>query len=162
MCKSNINCQEKKCLKCHVTDEKMQANIYDIDIQTVLTGMLKRLSPSIEEYKEKILNGIDVDSKQDVPFGILYKQLLDQFGTENIISLILHLDGISLTKSTGLKMWLFSGAFVELPSILRYRRYNMILLSIWIGYVEPNPDLWLKPIINELHNIKKKGNVLRF
>ncbi|CAF1489614.1 unnamed protein product [Adineta steineri] len=158
MCKSNIHYQVKKCLTCHVTDEKMQANIYDTNIRTVLTGMLKRLSSSIEEYKEKILNGIDVDSTQDIPFGILYKRLLDQFGTENIVSLILHLDGIALTKSTGLKLWLFTGSFVELPSILRYRRHNMILLSIWIGYIESNPDLWLKPIINELHSIKRQGD----
>jgi len=119
--------------------------------------MLKRLSCSIEEYKEKILNNIDVDSTQDILFGALYKKFLNQYPIENIISLLLHLDGIGLTKSTGLKMWLFSGAFFELPPTLRYRRHNMILLSIWIGYVEPNPDLWLKFIVNELDDIKKQG-----
>ena len=76
---------------------------------------------------------------------------------QNIISLILHLDGVSLTKSSKLKLWLFSGSFVEVPPKLRFRRYNMILLSIWIGCTEPPADLWLNGIIDSISRLKREG-----
>jgi hypothetical protein len=157
MCKTDLYIDEKQCSRCQITDEKMKADIYDVDIHRVLKSMLKRLSFYIEEYKHKIINNIDEDGTKDIPFGRLYKKLLEKHCSENIISLILHLDGIGLTRSTNLKMWLFSGALVELPPILRYRRHNMILLSIWIGYAEPDPDIWLRSTIIELIHIKAQG-----
>ncbi|CAF1667070.1 unnamed protein product [Didymodactylos carnosus] len=32
-------------------------------------------------------------------------------------------------------------------------------MSIWVGYTEPQPHLWLKTIINELDHIKKQEAV---
>ncbi|CAF0969981.1 unnamed protein product [Rotaria sordida] len=154
ICKTDLHFNEKKCSRCQVSDEKMKADIYDVDIKKVLTCMLKRLSPDIEKYKQKIKNNIDDNGIKDIPFARLYRTLLEKYDRDNIISLILHLDGIALTRSTRLKMWLFSGAMVELPSILRYRRYNMALLSIWVGFVEPDPDLWLRYIVSELNHMK--------
>jgi hypothetical protein len=57
-----------------------------------------------------------------------------------------------------LKLWLFSGAIVELPPKLRQRRHNMMLMSIWVAYSEPDPSLWLKQIVNELSYLKTRGN----
>ena len=105
-----------------------------------------------------IANGTDERGTRDIPFARLYRDLLAKHGTENIISLILHLDGISLTSSTRLKMWLFSGAIVELPPKHRYQRYNMILMSVWVAYVEPDPHLWLRTSIVALRNLKDQGN----
>jgi hypothetical protein len=135
----------------------MIADIYDVNIRKVLTSMLKRLSPSIEEYKEKRKNNIDDNETKDIPFGHLYRRLLEKHDAENIISLILHLDGIGLTRSTRLKMWLFSGSLVELPPLFRYQRHNMVLMSIWVGYVEPKPNIWLRSIVSELNYMKTQG-----
>jgi hypothetical protein len=66
-------------------------------------------------------------------------------------------DGISITNSTKLKMWLLSGSIVELPGKLRSRRCNMVIISIWIGYVEPSAKLWLNYSLNKLQLIKDKG-----
>ncbi|CAF4887806.1 unnamed protein product, partial [Rotaria magnacalcarata] len=57
-------------------------------------------------------------------------------------------------------MWLFSGSIVELPPICRYRRYNMILMSIWVAYTEPKPDLWLRPIISQIQSLKMQDIVI--
>ncbi|CAF3066765.1 unnamed protein product [Rotaria sp. Silwood2] len=54
-------------------------------------------------------------------------------------------------------MWMFSGTIVELPPKLRNRRCNMVLISIWVGYVEPSPTLWLKKAVNKLETIKTQG-----
>ena len=56
-------------------------------------------------------------------------------------------------------MWLFSGSFVELPPIFRYRRYNMLLMSIWVAYVEPKPQIWLKSIISQIQLIKMQSMI---
>jgi hypothetical protein len=63
-------------------------------------------------FWSKINNDIDEQGTKYIPFGNLYKKLLKKHSTENIISFILHLDGVGLTRSTPLKMWLFSASVV--------------------------------------------------
>ena len=99
----------------------------------------------------------DVDKNKDIPFSSLYQQLLTMNDGENLISLLLHADGIGLTRSTKLKMWMFSGSLIELPPKLRNRHCNMVLISIWVAYVEPVPQLWLKRSIAQLEMIKFQG-----
>ncbi|CAF4223612.1 unnamed protein product, partial [Rotaria magnacalcarata] len=96
------------CFTCKCFDEKAIADVYNVNVKHVLKTLLKRLSPIIEKYKKNIYDDIDEEETKDIPFGKLYKELLNKYASENIISLILHLDGVSLTRSSNLKMWLFS------------------------------------------------------
>ncbi|CAF3502155.1 unnamed protein product [Rotaria socialis] len=157
ICKGDLEYKQRKCLNCKCCDEKSIADIYDINLKDVFTKLVKRLTPIIEEYKQKVYNNIDEQETQDILFGYLYGELLKEYSSENILSLILHLDGVGLTRSSKLKMWLFSGSIVELPPIFRYRRYNMTLMSIWVAYTEPKPDLWLRPIISQIQSLKMQG-----
>ena len=113
--------------------------------------------PSIEDYKQQINDNDDKEKSSDIPFRYLYQKLLRQYREQNLVSLLLHLDGIGLTRSTQLKLWLFSGSIMELPPKLLNRRYNMIPLTIWVGYSEPEPEIWLKPIVNQLMHMKTQG-----
>ena len=158
VCRMDLHYGVKRCPHCQVSDEKRIATIYDVKVAKVVKCIVKRLSSTIEDYKEKIANDTDERRTRDIPFARLYRDLLAKHGTENIISLILHLDGISLTSSTRLKMCLFSGAIVELPPKHRYQRYNMILISVWVAYAEPDPHLWLRTSIAALKNLKEQGN----
>ena len=156
-CNQSMNYQDEQCSFCQCVDQKRFVNIYDLDVHRVLVIVLERLSESIEEYKKLIKSGDDFEKTKDIPFCGLYQQLLKDNVGQNLISLLLHLDGIGLTKSTQLKLWLFSGSIVELPSRLRYRRYNMIPMSIWVGYQEPKVEQWLKSIAGDLNYWKTKG-----
>ncbi|CAF1231313.1 unnamed protein product [Didymodactylos carnosus] len=49
------------------------------------------------------------------------------------------------------------GCIVELPLKLRYRRFNMALISIWVGYTEPLANLWFGKIIDKLNYIKSQN-----
>ncbi|CAF4927705.1 unnamed protein product, partial [Rotaria socialis] len=71
--------------------------------------------------------------------------------------LLLHADGIGITSSTKLKMWMLSGSIVELPAKLRSRQCNMAIISIWIAYIEPPAKLWLNYSVNKLQIIKDQG-----
>ena len=155
-CKTNLNYNQRNCSRCSQSDETNIALIYDVKLSQVLSTTLKRLSMLIQAYKNQI-NGSDDKGTRDIPFGNLYQSLLKKYSNENIVSLILHLDGISLTKSTRLKMWLLSGCLVEIPPVHRYNRSNMIVMSIWIGHQEPDPDVWLQHTIFELKQLKEKG-----
>lgn len=157
ICKQYLEYKQNECFTCKHLDDKKIADVYNVNVKHVLKKLLKRLSPIIEQYKENINDDIDTEETKDIPFGKLYRELLNKYASENIISLILHVDGVSLTRSTNLKMWLFSGSFVELPPAFRYRRYNMLLLSIWVAYAEPQPQIWLQSIISQIQSIKMQG-----
>ena len=157
LCEICLKYGKNECSRCRSSDPKTIADIYDVDIYLVLETVIKRLSSKIEEYNCQIKQNNDLDQTNDIPFNALYQQLLKQNPDKNLISLLLHLDGVGLTKSTQLKMWLFSGSVIELPPHIRYRRYNMVLLSIWIGYSEPEMDLRLESIVYELKYLKTRG-----
>ena len=112
---------------------------------------------NIDEYREhlKTMNGRD--GTNDIGFNKIYQQLLNHNLAENFITFVLHLDGISLCKSSKMKMWLSSGSIVELRPPLRNRRYNMVLFSLWFSYTEPSAQIWLITCINLLKSIKIKG-----
>jgi hypothetical protein len=174
-CKLVVPYDQNFCERCQVTDQTKFASIYDVDVNKVLFLLIRRLSKHIEEYKRKIVSDIEAETNNDIPFGMAYRELLQKklviqssfsiflqvsatFSVgENLISLILHLDGVSLTKSTKLKLWLFSGSIVELPPSLRSRRHNMVLLSVWVGYTEPVIDLWLDNVIDNLQRLKENS-----
>ena len=158
-CNQYFEYGKSQCPLCQVADEKEIARVFDVDIYESMKTIIERLSTEIEDYKRLISDVHHRSAPNDIPFRRLYRELLDRNPTQNLISLLLHLDGIGLTKSTQLKLWLFSGSIVELPAKLRHRRYNMMLMSMWIGYAEPRPELWLKPIINELQHVKTRGNL---
>ncbi|CAF4840063.1 unnamed protein product [Rotaria socialis] len=143
-------------LNMEVDEECMQSNNTDDQNQKLITS-----EKNIDDYKEQINYNDDKEKAGDIPFRRLYQQLLKQNQKENLISLLLHLDEVGLTKSTKLKLWLFSGSIIELPSKLRYRRYNMIPMSIWVGYTEPQPDIWLKSIVNELKYLKSQDIMVK-
>ncbi|CAF3806793.1 unnamed protein product [Rotaria socialis] len=138
ICYQNLNDHNNN-IKCIVNETRLHVDIYEIDMKLAFSQILDRLYPDIIQYKQEIASQSLIEDN-DIPFNTLYQNMISQFTTEkNFVSLILHIDDVSLCKSSKLILWLLSGAFVELPPHLRYRRSNMILLSIWIGYQEPIP-----------------------
>ncbi|CAF4476027.1 unnamed protein product [Rotaria socialis] len=97
------------------------------------------------------------NNNNDIIFNQVYKELQSRRGSSSSISLLLHLDGISLCKSSKLNLWLLSCSLIELPVHLRYRRFNVIVLSVWIGHCEPLVDLWLEESFQQLNDVKKKS-----
>ncbi|CAF1205984.1 unnamed protein product [Didymodactylos carnosus] len=105
---------------------------------------------------EGLLSSGNSGGLSDIPFGHTYQELLKKFSSQNLLSFILHLDDIGLCKSTKLKMWLLSTSIIELPPRLRYRRHNMLVVSIWIGHKGPNIRMWLGNSFRMLLNLKKQ------
>ncbi|CAF3597992.1 unnamed protein product [Rotaria socialis] len=140
------------CILCEKELEKKQ-NLY---IHGLLANIVSRLALDIEEYKKLIFNP-NQETKFDIPFAKVYQRLIQQHSTENLLTLLLHVDGIGLVKSSKLKLWICDASIIELPPELRYRRANVFLISVYIGYTEPNVNIWLKSSFHTLIELKKTG-----
>lgn len=157
-----INCQnvltgkQLVCDVCPGDETKHVAHILNTNLTSLLTRVIERLSKTIDDYKKIIATG--EYSHYDIPFGKRYQQLLFESNEKNIITLMIHIDGISLVKSTKLKLWLCSASIIEIPSHIRTQRKNIILLSMYIGYTEPNMTLWLSSTLRIIKDLKEKGN----
>ena len=138
----DIILSNRKCPRCENTDRTRQSFVYDIDIQTVLSSTLRRLSPIIEDHRNcnRTLDNRSVTS--DIPFGRLYQRMKRRFPDQKLINLIFHVDGIVFETEgiSCLHVFLLS---VELSSTHRYRRHNMSVLSIFVKYQDPNLRTWL-------------------
>ena len=155
-CQVDIILSSSKCPRCENIDQTRQCFVYDIDIQTVLSSTLRRLSPIIEDYRNsnQTLDNRSVTS--DIPFGRLYQRMKRRFPDQKLINIIFHLDGIVFQTEviSCLHVCLLS---VELPSTHRYRRHNMPILSIFVGYQDPNPRTWLCVCLQRLKLLKCTG-----
>ncbi|CAM4870437.1 unnamed protein product [Rotaria socialis] len=143
LCRRNLQDNQTKCDDCSIADKTNIAYVLDTDVLSLLKTTVSRLANEIQKYKDYFLH-FSQNEAYDIPFAKRYKNLVVQYPGENLLSLILHIDGISLVKSTKLKLWLCSASIVELPPNLRVRRKNIILLSMYIGYTEPDIILWLQ------------------
>ncbi|CAF4500060.1 unnamed protein product [Didymodactylos carnosus] len=159
LCYRDFDYEQNICPQCGSLNKNSIAYIYDSNVELIIKTIMTRLDLNVNEYKNKININEDADKTKDIPFGDLYQKLLKENNYQNMISMLLHVDGISITRSTKLKMWMFSGSIVELPPKLRSQRSNMVLISIWVGYVEPRSNLWLNMSIKNLEVIKVRGNL---
>ena len=157
-CRVEIAPMVDACSSCASTPgEPNLAFIYDADLMYFVDALIKRSHHSIVEYNKKIKLEMDNPHQSDIPFGSLYRNLLRRYPNSNLISALLHLDGISLSKSSKLKLWLFSFALVELPPTIRFARHNMPVVSIWVGQTDPIADLWLPKAMSSLSALKRTG-----
>ncbi|CAF1326904.1 unnamed protein product, partial [Rotaria magnacalcarata] len=157
LCFKEFNYMNKICSRGCSTDKKSIGYIYDGNVLLMIQKIMIRLSSVIREYKKKIHNSDHSENINDIPFGTTYQNLLKKNAGHDLISLLLHIDGISITNSTKLKLWLLSGSIIEAPPKLRSCRRNMIVISIWLAYIEPPAHLWLNHCVNNLKRLKEKG-----
>ncbi|CAF4947787.1 unnamed protein product, partial [Rotaria socialis] len=143
LCYNEFSYDSKFCPRRCSTDRSSIAYIYDSNVELIIKKIMARQSSNFNEHKKNIYNNTDHEKTKDIPFGTLYQYVLKQNGYQDLISLLLHVDGIGVTSSTKLKMWMLSGSIVELPAKLRSRQCNMVIISIWIAYIEPPAKLWL-------------------
>jgi hypothetical protein len=163
LCHSNLSHNDKRCSICNSLDNKSIASVFDVNQSLAFARTLDRLLPDIEDNRKEIIaKYLSSHNNNDIMFNKNYQKLQNSYGSSPFISLLLHLDGISLSKSSKLTLWLFSCSLVELPVNLRYYRFNMIILSVWIGHREPPIDLWLNECLHQLNYLKEKGIVNLF
>ncbi|CAF1499435.1 unnamed protein product, partial [Adineta steineri] len=148
--------ERRKCFSYKDFEKKHIVFIYDTQFMTLLIMIVSRLFQEIESYRESFSkndNIGDINTIHDIPFANVYQRLRKSHDNK-IITLLLHLDGIGICKSTKLKMWILTASIIQLPPNLRYRRENMPLISLWFSCSIPNIDMWLSYGIEMLKSVK--------
>ncbi|CAF2110347.1 unnamed protein product [Rotaria magnacalcarata] len=158
ICNNSMLLSDKFCSKCSTSDSHCFAVVYDMDVENLIKKIYKRLKIDIDEYRVQLHTMNDNHKTNDIGFNNIYQKLAAHNTKNSFITFLLHLDGISLSKSSKMKMWLFSGSIIELRPELRCRRYNMVLFSFWFSHKEPDAQIWLKNCINLIKFIKVKGH----
>ena len=154
-CGKYLSTTSKVCLKCINDNPKRLAFIFDSIQEIMFARIYDRLSSIIESYRQSITKQETDYETNDIVYNRNYKLLCDSV-CHPFISIIIHLDGIDLTKST-MKLWILSCSIVELPPNIRNRRQNNIILSLWISQEQPNIHLWLDHCFCQLIDLKRKG-----
>ncbi|CAF3834664.1 unnamed protein product [Rotaria magnacalcarata] len=154
-CKVDLPTSSKTCSKCNSNKSHSRALIFDAMHELVFTQIYDRLHTIMNAYRDIFKQQTFDDENNDVVYNQNYKLLCDSTD-DPFISIILHLDGVSLSKSNKQPMWILSCSFVELPPIIRNRRQNNLILSIWVGKKQPYIELWLSETIKQLKNLKSK------
>ena len=117
------------CSKCPSIDIKSFDIVHDINVEEHIKEVYKRLKIEIDEYCSQLRTMNNNDKTNDIDFNQLYQQLLKHNLQENFIVFLSRLDGISLSKSTKMKIWIFSGYLIALRPELEHHQYNNILVS---------------------------------
>lgn len=158
ICEKDIIDKSSICSTCPDSNKTNLVNIYESNIHRIICVLLKRFWSSIFVGTSGDQTDNPVIQANDIHCGEAYRFLFNKFSNEKFVTGLAHLDGISLCKSSKLKMWLFSLSIVELPARIRYKRYNMPVISMWIGYREPVASVWLRNSVLTLNQLKVSGN----
>ncbi|CAF2186810.1 unnamed protein product [Rotaria magnacalcarata] len=159
LCYNDLAGDARIYLNCPTSADSNIAIIYDSDLMSILSILLKKHWKTICTYKEELRSNNDVSGDHDIGFAYAYQNLLRKFPNENFITALMHLDGVGLCKSNKSKMWLLSFSLIELPAKVRYQRYNMPVVSIWVSSKEPIASVWLRNSIDALKELKVSGIV---
>jgi len=95
--------------------------------------------------------------------GQVYKDQLQNgfLNNQNQISFMWYSDGISIYKSSLFSIWPIYLVINELNYKLRTQRQNILLAGIWFVKKKPNPNIFLRPLHDELEKFKSDGQVFQ-
>jgi hypothetical protein len=155
-CKIDLPTTSKYCSQCTNNKPKRLALVYDVNQEIIFTQTYDRVSSIIKSYRETFSKNVLDNETNDIVYNKNYK-ILYRYTNYPFISVIIHLDGIKLDKSSKNHLWILSCALIELPPAIRIRRQNNLILSMWIAEEQPNVNLWLHKCLNQLASLKVNG-----
>lgn len=152
------NIKDFRCSKCkHI-------NIFDrtSDSNYFITFPLE------QQLRETIINNSDDfinDKKEigenlnDISSGTIYKSLPNL--ERRKITLTLNTDGVQIFKSKSKSLWPVQVIINELNSNVRFQTKNILCVALWFHIKHPSMKMILKPLIEELNNLKRNGLTMK-
>ena len=142
------SCRNERCsLRNRPMKSKDIVELVHLDIRTQVQ--------SISLRNQLLLNRKELYPMTDVCYSEFYRNKSDI--TANRITFIVHVDGSPLVKSSKQSMWPCFASIVELPPPIRDYQKNIVLLSLWVSRVKPDPDVFLHETIEELKLLINNG-----
>ncbi|KAK3918221.1 Putative F-box protein [Frankliniella fusca] len=98
----------------------------------------------------------DANAYEDIYDGNIYKEAQQSFfNVGKWISFMWNTDGFSIFQSSTFSVWPFYLSVNELPPHLRMKKEHMVLGGLWFGTGKFDPNLFLKPIHDELLTLRR-------
>lgn len=131
----------------------------DYFLQFSITDQLQKLF-DVPEFLKNLNYPQTRVKKQDTAYEDLYdgavyteaKRVL--FSVGNWISLMWNTDGFAVFRNSLYSVWPFFLSVNELPPNMRHKKEFMLLGGLWFGTGKFDPNLFLKPIYEELSKLK--------
>ncbi|CAF4175782.1 unnamed protein product, partial [Rotaria magnacalcarata] len=137
--------------KCSLKNRTMKSTeiveLVHLDIRAQIQAILAS--------NQLLLNRKDLYPMTDVCFGEYYRT--QSSGTINRVTLIIHTDVAPLVKLSKQSIWPCFASLVELPPPARDYQKNIVLLSLWISKLKPDPNIFLQETIEELKSLINAG-----
>lgn len=93
---------------------------------------------------------------EDLYDGKIYKEAQEKyFRFGKWISFLWNTDGFSIFRSSTFSVWPFYLSINELPPYLRLKKENMLLAGLWFGTGKFDPNVFLKPIYDEMCRLRQ-------
>jgi len=142
------------CTRCHSTKPPNYFLTFSIteQLKNLLSrpGFFEKLSYRHNRVKK------DATAYEDIYDGQIYKEAQQSyFNLGNWVSFMWNTDGFSIFKSSTFSVWPFYLSINELAPHLRFKKENMIIAGLCFGKEKFDPNLFLKPIYNELVSLKQ-------
>ncbi|CAF4767110.1 unnamed protein product, partial [Rotaria sp. Silwood2] len=141
---SNVNCTQHACfLTPHL--HYLRFSILQ-QIQEILAH-----TPALNFEQQQCFPDIDVIN--DIYDAEAYQHIMKKEAGNNFLSLIMNVDGIEVTKNSGLSLWIFTFVINEIKRSERFKLKNIIVGGIVSTESKPSRhqmQVLLSPIVKEL------------
>lgn len=147
----NFRCVNSKCLHLNTFDWSNDSNYFiTFPLQHQLQETILKNSQDIIAEKE-----VNNDKTTDIHDGLLYKNKPKIERRE--ITLILNTDGVQIFKSKSKSLWPVQLIINEIHRTKRFMTKNILVVALWFHAKHPNMKVLLKPLIEEMIDLKKNG-----
>lgn len=145
----------KICKNCEAkhTFNRLNENNYFItfSLESQLREMILKNKKDFIIDEEKLTE----NKMTDIQDGLLFKK---KSNIERIeISLTLNTDGVQVFKSKSKSLWPVQVIVNNLNPIYRFKTSNIIVTALWFNTKHPPMKVLLKPLIEEIVNLREKG-----
>ncbi|KAE8736753.1 hypothetical protein FOCC_FOCC017792, partial [Frankliniella occidentalis] len=155
VCSSSLASKDAACEKCGPANHGVH-----FFISVSVTEQLKKLF-QVPEFVQNLSYAkdrvkIQHNAVEDIYDGQCYIDAQRIFaGVSHWLTLLWNTDGFSVFKSSKYEIWPFYLCVNELSPWLRFRKQYALLGGLWFGVGKPDPNLFLKPLFEELCLLKQ-------
>ena len=141
----------RKCPLCNCEQSK---KFYQLSLVHQIKALFEQhnLADVIDKYVD-FRNSNETDGFSDIVDGSEYQRARPPGRYD--LTLLGHLDGVSVSKSSDMSMWALEFVICEIPFDIRFQL--VLIAGIWMDNCKPIVTSYLKPFFAELHHLSEEG-----
>ncbi|CAF3744588.1 unnamed protein product [Rotaria sp. Silwood1] len=122
------------------------------DVKCEIRSTIERYANVINDYR----NRSKVLLPCDVPNAYVYQTISSTTSiksNQNQVTVMLHTDGVPVTKIRGKSLWPIQATLCEIPPPLRDHKQAIMIFGAWLGIHHPDRNLLWKNVVNQIQQL---------